>query len=75
MKTYMVFFASKKANNQKMRWISRLILYIACVLQSKMKGKGKTANDKDCPLQFPDLEPVDHVTQCQKYTNSKCKGY
>lgn len=40
-----------------------------------MKGKGKTANDKDCPLQFPDLEPVDHVTQCQKYTNSKCKGY
>lgn len=36
-----------------------------------MKGKGKTANDKDCPLQFPDLEPVDHVTQCLKYSNSK----
>lgn len=40
-----------------------------CNPSLKMKGKGKTANDKDCPLQFPDLEPVDHVTQCQKYTH------
>lgn len=41
------------------------------VCKFRMKGKGKTANDKDCPLQFPDLEPVDHVTQCLKYSNSK----
>lgn len=24
--------------------------------------------DKDCPLMYPDLEPIDHVTQCPKYT-------
>ena len=36
-----------------------------------MKGKGKGIADKDCPLQFPDLEPVDHETKCLKYTASK----
>jgi len=33
-----------------------------------MKGKGKAILDKDCPLQFPDLQPVDHTTECPKYT-------
>lgn len=33
-----------------------------------MKGKGKSISEKDCPLQFPDLEPVDHETKCPKYT-------
>ncbi|XP_041365327.1 transcriptional adapter 3-like isoform X2 [Gigantopelta aegis] len=33
-----------------------------------MKGKGKVVQDKDCPLQFPDLLPVDHVKECLKYT-------
>ncbi|OWF35458.1 Transcriptional adapter 3-B [Mizuhopecten yessoensis] len=33
-----------------------------------MKGKGKGIIDKDCPLQFPDLQPVDHATECPKYT-------
>ncbi|KAK3101407.1 hypothetical protein FSP39_003347 [Pinctada imbricata] len=33
-----------------------------------MKGKGKTAIDKECPLQFPDLEPVNHERDCPKYT-------
>jgi hypothetical protein len=36
-----------------------------------MKGKGKGIADKDCPLQFPDLEPVDHENKCPKYTASK----
>ena len=35
-----------------------------------MKGKGKV-QDKDCPLLFPDLDPVDHVKHCPKYTSSK----
>ncbi|KAJ8299188.1 hypothetical protein KUTeg_023248, partial [Tegillarca granosa] len=34
-----------------------------------MKGKGKGMTDKDCPLQFPDLEPVDHIKQCPKYSS------
>ncbi|XP_052065069.1 transcriptional adapter 3-B-like [Mytilus californianus] len=33
-----------------------------------MKGKGKGISDQDCPLLFPDLEPVDHETKCPKYT-------
>lgn len=33
-----------------------------------MKGKGKSMQDKDCPLMYPDLEPVDHTAQCPKYT-------
>ncbi|KAK3594080.1 hypothetical protein CHS0354_040848 [Potamilus streckersoni] len=33
-----------------------------------MKGKGKAIADKDCPLQFPDLQPVDHIKQSPKYT-------
>ena len=45
-----------------------------------MKGKGKgergvskaqvvTAEDKDgCPLQFPDMSPVDHPRLCPRYT-------
>lgn len=36
-----------------------------------MKGKGKGAQDKECPLMFPDLEAVDHVKQCPRYTASK----
>lgn len=36
-----------------------------------MKGKGKAVQDKDCPLMYPDLEPVDHVKQCPRYTASK----
>jgi len=33
-----------------------------------MKGKGKGAQDKDCPLLFPDLECIDHVKLCPRYT-------
>lgn len=33
-----------------------------------MKGKGKSMQDKDCPLMYPDLEPIDHAAQCPKYT-------
>ena len=36
-----------------------------------MKGKGKSMQDKDCPLMYPDLEPIDHTTQCPKYTASR----
>lgn len=35
-----------------------------------MKGKGKTPqqDSKDCPLQFPDLTPIDHTKECHKFT-------
>lgn len=34
-----------------------------------MKGKGKAPQqDKDCPLQFPDLTACDHTKECPKYT-------
>ncbi|KAK7491474.1 hypothetical protein BaRGS_00017303 [Batillaria attramentaria] len=34
-----------------------------------MKGKGKAPQqDKDCPLQFPDLTSCDHTKECPKYT-------
>ncbi|ELT93657.1 hypothetical protein CAPTEDRAFT_174003 [Capitella teleta] len=38
-----------------------------------MKGKGKgdraaAPTDKDCPLQYPDLTPVDHVEECPKFS-------
>ncbi|XP_050402924.1 transcriptional adapter 3-B [Patella vulgata] len=34
-----------------------------------MKGKGKTSHiDKECPLAFPDLQPVDHTKDCLKYS-------
>lgn len=39
-----------------------------------MKGKGKGAQDKECPLMFPDLEPVDHVKQCPRYTAILSRG-
>lgn len=31
-----------------------------------MKGKGK--GSEECPLQFPDVSPVDHVQECPRYT-------
>ncbi|KAL5007598.1 hypothetical protein ScPMuIL_016404 [Solemya velum] len=31
-------------------------------------------SDKDCPLQFPDLQPVDHAKQCPKYNNILSRG-
>ncbi|GAB1602831.1 transcriptional adapter 3-like isoform X2 [Argonauta hians] len=35
-----------------------------------MKGKGKGIGDsKDCPLQFPDLKPVDHSKSCPLYSS------
>ncbi|CAI9722847.1 Hypothetical predicted protein [Octopus vulgaris] len=35
-----------------------------------MKGKGKGIGDsKDCPLQFPDLKPVDHTKSCPLYSS------
>ncbi|KAL8603815.1 hypothetical protein ACOMHN_058550 [Nucella lapillus] len=38
-----------------------------------MKGKGKSAQqqqtqEKDCPLQFPDLAIVNHEEECKRYT-------
>lgn len=39
-----------------------------------MKGKGKSVQDKDCPLQFPDLEPVDHVKHCPRFTAILSRG-
>ncbi|KAL4225557.1 transcriptional adaptor 3 [Mactra antiquata] len=39
-----------------------------------MKGKGKGAQDNECPLMFPDLEPVDHVKQCPRYTAILSRG-
>ena len=39
-----------------------------------MKGKGKSAHTStapaspECPLQFPDLRPVEHGRQCPRYT-------
>ncbi|KAK7099026.1 transcriptional adapter 3-B-like [Littorina saxatilis] len=36
-----------------------------------MKGKGKAAQqpqEKDCPLQFPDLTIVNHEEECKRYT-------
>lgn len=39
-----------------------------------MKGKGKGAQDKECPLMFPDLEPIDHVKQCPRYTAILSRG-
>lgn len=35
-----------------------------------MKGKGKALQqDKDCPLQFPDLTSCDHTKECPKYSH------
>lgn len=40
-----------------------------------MKGKGKgsgssssSTTSEECPLQFPDVSPLDHVTECPHYT-------
>ncbi|XP_052798333.1 transcriptional adapter 3-A-like isoform X2 [Mya arenaria] len=38
-----------------------------------MKGKGKS-QDKDCPLLFPDLECIDHVKLCPRYTAVLSRG-
>lgn len=36
--------------------------------EGSMKGKGKGMSEtKDCPLQFPDLKPVDHTKACPLY--------
>ncbi|XP_067124804.1 transcriptional adapter 3 [Centruroides vittatus] len=35
----------------------------------KGKGKGKDIPDsKDCPLQFPDFTPIDHIRHCPRYS-------
>ena len=35
----------------------------------KGKGKGDRGGDlKDCPLQFPDLNPVEHQRVCPTFT-------
>lgn len=41
MKTYMVFFVHQKGKQTKMHWLSCLIFYTACVLQSKFEDEGK----------------------------------
>ena len=44
-----------------------------------MKGKGKGEREKidksevkECPLQFPEMAPVDHPRLCPRYTAGKC---
>ncbi|XP_052229762.1 transcriptional adapter 3-B-like [Dreissena polymorpha] len=34
-----------------------------------MKGRGKSLQDKECPLMYPELESVDHVKQCPRFTS------
>ena len=51
--------------------ISFIMLNIFLVSGS-MKGKGKGMSEsKDCPLQFPDLKPVDHIKACPLFASGK----
>lgn len=31
-------------------------------------AQAAAADEKDCPLQFPDMKPVDHARMCPRYT-------
>lgn len=45
---------------------------LTIVISGSMKGKGKGMSEsKDCPLQFPDLKPVDHTKACPLYASGK----
>jgi hypothetical protein len=39
----------------------------------KMKGKGKkekeSSDSDECPLQFLDFKPIDHMRQCPRFTS------
>ena len=56
-------------------WFSCLNDVDYCRTTTSMKGKGKgdrsMKSSDDCPLQFPNLTPIDHTRTCPRYTDSK----
>lgn len=36
--------------------------------EDREKDKGEATDLKDCPLQFPDFSPIDHIKSCPRYS-------